>query len=131
MVYPRAMWKNSSKSNLRTLLKQKKLKKTQMIQMIGLIRPMLIKIWNCIRRNHFLEPNIRSPWIHFQLGWSANIFNFSVVSIKFQLLMPFFFQFFPHEVIFQVNATSKESCFNMPTCYISFYYCQLNQCGSY
>ena len=49
------------KKQLKNAPKTKKAKKTQMIQMIGLIRPMLIKIWNCIRRNHFLEPNIRSP----------------------------------------------------------------------
>ena len=78
------MWKKSSKNYLRTLLNRKVVKKTKMMQMIWLIRPMLIKIWKCIVEIIFLRLNITSSWIHFQLGSSEQIsFNFWGLFIHF------------------------------------------------
>ena len=48
--------------------------KTQMMPMIEVIRPMLIKIWNCIL-GIILYGWTGSSWIHFQLGLSAQIFK--------------------------------------------------------
>ena len=69
--------------------------KTQMMQMIGLKRPMLIKIWNCIMGIIFLRLNIRSSLTHSQLGSSTQKFKvlaFDAIS----------FTFFRQKVIFEV-----------------------------
>ena len=53
-----------------------------MMQMIWLIWPLLIKIWSC-----FVFSSITSSWIHFQLGWSTQIFK--VLTFE-DILFPFF-----------------------------------------
>ena len=84
------MWKKSSKSNLRTPPSGKVVKNPQMMQMIGLIRPMLIIIWNCILGNVFLRLSIRSSWIHFHFHFHFPQFghyheeNISAVSASFK-----------------------------------------------
>ena len=48
MVQPKAMWNKSSKKQLENNPKHKWGEKMKMMQMIGVIQPMLVKIWNYI-----------------------------------------------------------------------------------
>ena len=93
--------------------------------------------------------NIRSSWIHFQLGAStqifkvlafeANLFTFSRMTLSLKLSLKLVKFKWEEVIILQlsknvknfVNATSMESCFGMPIFYISFCYYQINQYGSY
>ena len=59
-------------------------KKTQMMKIIGWIRPMLTEIWKCIVRIIFYSS--WSSWTHFKLDSSAQIFKvlaFEVILLLF------------------------------------------------
>ena len=95
------------------------------------------------RGNHFLRLDIRSSWIHLQLGSSVQIFivlafgailfTFSHVKLSLKLslkLIEFRWKKSSSLRLLKnvknfVNATSMESCFDMPTFYIVFCYYQL------
>ena len=70
-------------------------KKRQVMQMIGLIRPMLIKIWNCI-----------VGIIFYGLILDHHEFIFSYAQARKNLKSSFgghFIHFFPHKVTFEVT----------------------------
>ena len=101
------------------------------------------------RGNHFLRLTIRSSWIQFQLGSSAQIFKvlafeailfiFSGMKLSLKLSLKLVEFKWEKVIILRllknvknfVNGTSIESCFGMPTFYIGFCYYQLNQYGCY
>ena len=108
-----------------------------MMEMISLIQPVLIKIWNCIV-GIVLWLNIRSLFIYFQLGSCTQMFKdlaFEAI-LLFIFRMKLSFQFllklveFKEEKIISllllknvktfVNTTSMDICFGMPTIYIGF-----------